>query len=213
MTAKVEVIAWWLPEDLKDNPALRDELKDTPWRALVASASLHLHEFYNKCHDEETGHFCTDPHHKDIQGNPQKVRIEKASPEEHKAAKAKAKAWIRIAPVPDAADVKRGRDAVIKAKRGESHGGSPEQIAQQRQNLFEEFGGTKKGYVVDAQSGIKMHWTYDLQENPNQYPVFTRGRIFTAHQGGRYILVNLLPESFPSNRARGSRTVRRENLT
>lgn len=171
-----------------------------------------LEKFYNHCHDEETGHFCEDPTTK------AKVRIEKAPDEERKAAKVKAKAWIRIAKVPPEKEVIKGRLALAHARQasgrsgGEAHGGSSEQIAQQRHNLFKEFGGEKKGYVVDHQSGIKMHWTSDPAINPNQYPVFQRGRIFTTAQGGGYTLDNLIPESYDTNRARGSRTLRKENL-
>jgi 8-oxo-dGTP pyrophosphatase MutT (NUDIX family) len=225
----IEVIAWWSPSDLVQNPAIRDELKDLDWmifrqaqaqaqaetKALIASRfNARLTEFYNRCHDEATGKFCEDPVTK------KQVRIEKASPEEHKAAKAKAKAWIRIAKIPNAAEVAKGKANALKAKQGKSHrtttedrGGSAEARRKQRENLFTEFGGDKRGYVVDHQSGIKMHYTDDPTLNPNQYPMFTRGRIFTGIQGGGYTLDNLLPESFETNRKRGSRPIRKENLT
>lgn len=53
---EIEVIAWFSPEDLPDNPALRDEVKDTDW-TLLASGDLNL-EFYNECHSPDTGQFC-----------------------------------------------------------------------------------------------------------------------------------------------------------
>lgn len=223
----IEVIAWWAPSDLVQNPALRDELHDTDWmifrqaqaqsetKALIASRfNARLTEFYNKCHDESTGKFCEDPVTK------KQVKIERAPDDEIKAAKAKAKAWIRIAKVPNAAEVAKGKVNALKAKQGQSHrtttedrGGSAEARRKQRENLFTEFGGDKRGYVVDHQSGIKMHYTDDPALNPNQYPMFTRGRIFTGIQGGGYTLDNLLPESFETNRKRGSRPIRKENLT
>lgn len=224
---QIETLAWWNTQDLKDNPALRQEAQDTDWTIfqrtpetikaeLAKRVSLtcnNLLEFYNKCHDEHTGHFCEDPVTK------KQVKIEKATSEEHKAAKAKAKAWVRIAKVPSPAEVAKGRLNALKAKQGKSNrtttedrGGSAEARRAQRQNLFKEFGGEKRGYVVDHQSGIKMHWTDDPKLNPHQFPMFTRGRIFTGIQGGGYTLDNLLPESFETNRKRGSKPIRKENL-
>lgn len=52
---EIEVIAWWNPEDIPENPALREEVKDTDW-TLLASALL---QFANPCHSPEDGRFCT----------------------------------------------------------------------------------------------------------------------------------------------------------
>lgn len=228
----IETIAWWNLEDLPGNQSLRTELLTTPWNVLrnvvtantgtreelsarVETTLSNYHEFYNKCHDEKTGHFCEE--HRG--GTTRKVKIEKATPAEKKAARTKALAKIRIAPVPSQEDVKKAREELRRAaeegKRagGESRGGSAAARRQQMFNLFKEFGGLQRGYIVDHQSGIKMHYTADPKLNPNQYPLFERGKIFTKEQGGGYQLQNIIPESFPTNRSRGNRTVRKENLT
>lgn len=36
-----EVIAWWHPEDLQDNPALREEAKETDWNLFKTSITAH----------------------------------------------------------------------------------------------------------------------------------------------------------------------------
>jgi 8-oxo-dGTP pyrophosphatase MutT (NUDIX family) len=226
---EIETIAWWSLEDLQGNTALRDEMLNTPWDLLrqeqptptkpqladrVETTLTKHYEFYNKCHSEKTGKFCEE----NRGGQTRKVLIEKASAAEKKEAKRKALAKIRIAPVPPEEEVLQAREEIRRAntegKRqgGESRGGSAEDRRKQAFNLFKEFGGVKRGYIVDHQSGIKLHYTADPAINPNQYPLLERGKIFTKEQGGGYQLTNLIPESLPTNRARGSRPVRKENL-
>lgn len=54
---EIEVIAWFAPEDLPENPALREEVKDTDWTLLASGAPTNL-EFANPCHSPEDGRFC-----------------------------------------------------------------------------------------------------------------------------------------------------------
>lgn len=96
-------------------------------------------------------------------------------------------------------------------KGGESRGGGSKARRQQRINLFKEFGGEKQGYIVCMWTGIRMHWSDDKAINPNGYPKFERGKIFTKHQGGGYQLLNLIPESFQANRFRNDKIIRKEN--
>lgn len=140
--------------------------------------------------------------------------IEYAAPEEWAAAKAQAEAKIAAAPVPSAAEVTKAREDLATASRagGDSRGGSSRDRRRQRENLFNEFGGKEKGYVVDFGTGMKMHWTEDPEINSKGYPVLERGKIFTKTQGGAYRLSNLLPESFVTNRSRNATPVRQENL-
>ena len=56
-----------------------------------------------------------------------------------------------------------------------------------------------------------MHHTADPEQNPDGLPVFDEGKIFTAHQGGRYNIENIIPESRTYNGTRGNKTVRKEN--
>lgn len=163
------------------------------------------YDFHNKCHDPETGQFC------ETQGT-----VEKASHEEKIEAKRLHRRKIKHAPVPSQADVKTKRAAIEKAKReGKRAGGDSRPNAEGRRRLqkylWEEFGGPKRGYVVDPATGVKMHYTNDPTENPNRYPEFTLGRIFTGPQGGGYNQANLLPELLRSNQKRGSKRVRPEN--
>lgn len=129
-----------------------------------------------------------------------------------------AQAKVANAPVPSQAAVEKARKELEAAKTdpkaragGEARGGSAASRRQQRYNLFKEFGGEEKGYVVCPWTGIKMHWTDDPQQNPHGYPKFERGKIFVKCQGGGYQLPNLIPESFAANRARNDRRLRQEN--
>lgn len=137
-----------------------------------------------------------------------------ASPAEHAAAKRLAQRKIRQTPVPTREAVAKARQELRAGGRpgGESRGGGSADRRRQRQNLFKEFGGETRGYVVCPWSGIKMHWTDDKAANPRGYPTFERGKVFTKVQGGGYQLLNLLPESFTANRSRGDRPLRKENL-
>jgi len=67
----------------------------------------------------------------------------------------------------------------------------------QSKEIFKEFGGEKKGYVVCHATGQKLHWAdkSDKENNPNGYEKFEKGKIFTARQGGGYQNSNILPES------------------
>lgn len=140
-----------------------------------------------------------------------------ASKAEHTAARKFAMAKIKSAPVPSKEAVAKARVELQRAKEGEgraggdSRGGSAASRRIQRENLFKEFGGEKKGYVVCPWTGIKMHWTDDKDKNPNGYPKFERGKIFVKCQGGGYQLPNLIPESFTANRSRGDNRLRPEN--
>lgn len=160
--------------------------------------SIPVHEFYNSCHGED-GRFC--------ETHGVTHSIQKAAPSDLAATKAKVAQKIEDAPVPNAASVKRAR-ALANVSLGSQNSADRR---RQRQNLFKEFGGEERGYVVDHASGVKMHWTNDPEQNPNQYPLFERGRIFTERQGGGYQLPNLIPELYDTNRARGDRTIRKEN--
>jgi hypothetical protein len=146
-----------------------------------------------------------------------------ATTEEHNASKMLASQKITSAPVPSATAVSKARAELDAAKRGEgraggdSRGGSAAARRKQRENLFKEFEakdakGNGKGYVVCHVTGLKMHHSKDPSANPNGYPIFERGKIFTKFQGGGYQLTNLLPESFQANRSRNDQAVRAENL-
>lgn len=128
-------------------------------------------------------------------------------------AQAMARKKIADAPVPSKAAVEKALRDLKNASRagGESRGGSSRDRRRQRQNLFAEFGGEEKGYVVCHGSGVKLHWTDDPTENPNGYPVLTRGKIFVKKQGGAYRLNNLLPEFLGYNQWRGADLLRQEN--
>lgn len=138
--------------------------------------------------------------------------------EEIAEARAIATAKIENAPVPSAAAVAKARAELLRAKQGkgraggDSRGGNATDRRRQRYNLFKEFGGEERGYVVDYENGLKLHWTDDPELNPEGYPVFERGKIFTKAQGGGYQLPNLLPESFATNRSRNNTPIRPENL-
>lgn len=140
-----------------------------------------------------------------------------ASKEEHAESRQLAMEKIRNAPVPSKKDVKKACKEIKKARKGlgraggESRGGSAASRRKQRQNLFKEWGGEEKGYVVCPWTGLRMHWTNDASANPNGYPTFERGKIFTKIQGGGYQLPNLIPESFTANRSRNDTKVRSEN--
>lgn len=145
-----------------------------------------------------------------------------ASTEEHAASQLLAEAKIAAAPVPSKADIKKARADLKNAKRpgGDSRGGSADARLKQRKNLYAEWGGDEKGYIVCPGTGLKMHWAdpnykgkkYDPKaENPNGYPAFERGKIFVKRQGGSYKLSNLVPESYELNRVRGNALVRPEN--
>lgn len=146
-----------------------------------------------------------------------------ASSAEHAEAIKLAEAKIENAPVPSAAAVAKSRDELAKAKAGmgraggDARGGSAKDRRKQRENLFKEFeakdaSGNGKGYVVCPHTALKMHWTDDPGLNPNGYPLFERGKIFTKWQGGGYQMPNLLPESFAANRARNDTMIRSENV-
>lgn len=157
----------------------------------------------------------------------------KGSSEEQAAARELAKRKIAEAPVPTRERVKKARLEMQAAQQGtsrpggEGRGGSSYDRRNSRVNLFDEFGGFSRGYVVDPETGLKLHWADPrpqipdangtLRDNPDHvfnpegYATFERGRIFRHSQGGGYQQPNLIPESFSSNRKRGSRSVRKEN--
>lgn len=187
------------------NPPKTRGLGDTNRRLVIQveevtedTVTAAITEFYNSCHAED-GRFC--------ETHGVTHAIQKADPSDIAATKAKVTAKIAAAPVPSAASVKRAR-ALANVSLGSQNSADRR---RQRENLFKEFGGEERGYVIDAATGIKMHWTNDPALNPNQYPLFERGRIFTERQGGSYRLENLLPELYDSNRARGDRPIRKEN--
>lgn len=163
-------------------------------RGLQAS----LTEFYNSCHAED-GRFCST--------HGVTHSIQKAAASDHTAVKQQVADKIANAPVPSAASVKRARALANSSLASQNSADR----RRQRENLFNEFGGKERGYVIDHATGVKMHWTNDPDENPNQYPLFERGRIFTERQGGGYQLPNLIPELYDTNRARGDRPIRKEN--
>jgi SPP1 gp7 family putative phage head morphogenesis protein len=141
----------------------------------------------------------------------------KAEVKEQATARKLANKKIKDAPVPTEEQVEKARAEMQLAREGkaraggESRGGSAASRRQQRRNLFAEFGGDKRGYVVCPWTGKKMHWTDDAKENPNGYPKFERGKIFVKCQGGGYQLHNLIPESFEANRSRNDKRLRKEN--
>jgi hypothetical protein len=140
-----------------------------------------------------------------------------ASTAEHTATLKQARGKVRDAPVPTQEQVIKARAELEKAKRGEgraggdSRGGSAAGRRKQRENLFNEFGGDKKGYVVCHGCGLKLHSHDAGPDNPKGYARLERGKIFTKCQGGGYQLPNLLPECFGCNRGRNDKPVRREN--
>jgi hypothetical protein len=136
------------------------------------------------------------------------------TPEEQAHSRKLALAKIRAAPIPSPEAVAKAREELKRNKRagGTSRGGGSKDRKRQRQNLFKEWGGNEKGYVVCPWSGICMHWSKDKKHNPEGHPVFERGKIFTKKQGGGYQLPNLLPESYEANRKRNKKTLRHENL-
>lgn len=140
-----------------------------------------------------------------------------ASSKEMEASVAIAKAKGEAAPVPTAEKVAKMRAALERAKTdpkaragGDARGNSYARRAR-AEKLFEEFGGNEKGYVVCPWTGLKMHYTDDPKLNPNGYPKFEQGKIFTAKQGGGYQMENLIPESFAANRSRNDTPTRQEN--
>jgi hypothetical protein len=141
----------------------------------------------------------------------------KADPKEHVASRKLAQQKIKDAPVPTREQVAKARDELEKAKRGEgraggeNRGGGSADRRRQRVNLFKEWGGEDKGYIVCPWSGTKMHWSRDPKDNPKGYETFERGKIFTKAQGGGYQLPNLIPESFEANRSRNDSILRKEN--
>lgn len=141
-----------------------------------------------------------------------------ASTQEHTESMRMAEAKIKNAPVPTGAEVRKARGQLDKAKSGQgraggdARGGSAASRRKQRENLFNEWGGRERGYVVDPHTGLKMHHTDDPKLNPNGYPKFERGKIFVKWQGGGYQLANLIPESFAGNRSRNDKTLRSENI-
>ena len=125
---------------------------------------------------------------------------------------------IANAPVPSEEAILKAQAELAKARAGlgraggESRGGSAAGRRKQRQNLFNEFGGEKRGYVVCHGCGIKMHWdSPGSPANPHGYARFERGKIFVKCQGGGYQLPNLLPECFSCNRSRNDQMIRNEN--
>lgn len=60
----IEVVAWWNVDDMKDNPAIREEVKEMDWsvlkfpRSMVATGYC---EFHNQCHNKTDGRFCKAP--------------------------------------------------------------------------------------------------------------------------------------------------------
>ena len=158
-------------------------------------------------------------------GQPGKPREQKPAPgqkkdnrkPEHREAHAAALQKIKSAPVPSPEAVKKARAELELARQGkaraggEARGGSAKDRKKQRANLFKQFGGLERGYVVCPWTGIKMHWTDDPKLNPKGYPKFERGKIFVKCQGGGYQLANLIPESFIANRARNDKRLRKEN--
>lgn len=141
----------------------------------------------------------------------------KAVPKEHKESQKLAQDKIKNAPVPTRDQVKKAREELDRARKGEgraggdSRGGGSADRRRQRQNLFKEWGGEKRGYIVCPWTGTKMHWSKDPKENPKGYETFERGKIFTKNQGGGYQLPNLVPESFEANRSRNDAILRKEN--
>jgi HK97 family phage portal protein len=137
---------------------------------------------------------------------------------EHRATIKQAKTKIANAPVPSGSSVDKARKELSEAKLGkgraggDSRGGGSKDRRRQRQNLFVEFGGDKKGYVPCHGCGIKTHWADKGEDNPKGYARFERGKIFTKKQGGGYQMPNLLPECFGCNRSRNDTPVRQENL-
>jgi hypothetical protein len=140
-----------------------------------------------------------------------------APEKEYKATFRQAQDKIANAPVPTALQVTKARAELQKAKEGkgraggDSRGGSSKDRRKQRENLFKEFGGESKGYVVCHGCGLKTHHTDDPAQNPNGYARFERGKIFVKAQGGGYQLKNLLPECFGCNRSRNDQMLRPEN--
>ncbi len=139
-----------------------------------------------------------------------------APPAEKKASLKVATAKVKSAPVPTKTEVDAGREDLRKARLGliraggEKRGNSNDRKVRAK-SLFREFGGDERGYVVCPWTGLKMHWSNDPKDNPNGYPRFEQGKIFTACQGGRYKLANLIPESFEANRSRNDKRLRPEN--
>lgn len=155
-----------------------------------------------------------------------------ATPGELKKVKAMADARVAACPIPlkkrvqfNRVRLNRFAAAVKKWDKGGRVGNKPKlrefldlrgntkQREARREKLFNEFGGGEKGYVVCHGTGLKMHYTDDPKKNPNKYPLFEEGKIFTAYQGGKYDLSNLLPESAVYNRSRGDAPVRKENMS
>lgn len=141
-----------------------------------------------------------------------------ASTEEHAAALQLARHKVDSVPVPSHEAVRKAQAELEKAKRGEgraggeSRGGSAASRRKQRENLFNEFGGDKRGYVPCHGCGLKLHHADPgSPANPHGHARLERGKIFVKCQGGGYQLANLLPECFGCNRTRGDHPVRKEN--
>lgn len=136
-----------------------------------------------------------------------------ASDKEYKAAFKQAQEKIANAPVPSASAVTKARAQLELARQGKIRaggyaGGNSKDRKKQRENLFNEFGGDKRGYVPCHGCGTKLHHTKD---NEKGYAQLERGKIFVKAQGGGYQLPNLLPECFGCNRSRNDQMLRPEN--
>ncbi len=113
-----------------------------------------------------------------------------AAPEEFAAARATANAKIAAAPRPSAADVARNRDLIGRSSRagGELRGNSRDRFIR-TQKLLAEFG--------DGEKCPCVYCGHNLTAS-----TLTQDKIYTAAQGGRYRMDNLLPACLPCNQAR-----------
>ena len=133
-----------------------------------------------------------------------------ASKQEWDDAVALAKQKTRDVAQPGEAEVVAGVEAAGKAKvdskfraGGEPYRGSVDDQRRGALELWEEWGGEERGYVVDPYTGKKLHWTTDPKVNPNGFEKFQTDKILTGVQGGGYHLDNLIPSSPVANQSRG----------
>lgn len=174
--------------------------------AKKAELVARIETFANPCHKPEGpggGQFC------ETEGT-----LEKAPAAEQAKSRQLADEKIALAVQPSRSKVRKVRAQVRKAraegKRVENRGNT-EDRRRRSKNLFTEFGGDERGYIVCPVTGVKMHYTSDPKENPKGYPVLSEDKIWTTNQGGTYTMDNVLPVLLSANMARSNKPLRKGN--
>jgi hypothetical protein len=120
---------------------------------------------------------------------------------------------IKNAPVPTTEQITKARAELKLAAEGkgraggDARGGSAAARRKQRENLFNQFGGDKRGWICCHGCGRRLHHNPPPKSNLER---LERGKIFVKCQGGGYQLPNLLPECFQCNRSRNANQIRKD---